>query len=80
MFPDALKIACVTPVYKNDDKTDKNNYRPISVISLYGKIAEKCMFIRISTFFKIFSVLSIHQYWFKAKKKSCCYAISSVLQ
>ena len=40
VFPDALKIACVAPVYKSSDKTDKNNYRPISVISLSGKIAE----------------------------------------
>ena len=47
VFPDVLKIACVTPVYKSVDKTDTNNCRPISVISLCAKTAEKCMYIRL---------------------------------
>ena len=79
VFPDALKIACVTPVYKSGDKTDKNNYRPISVIPLFGKIAEKCMYTRLSTFFKKFSILSVHQFGFR-QKKSCFDAISSVTE
>ena len=29
VLPDALKIACVGPVYKSGDKTDTNNYRSI---------------------------------------------------
>ena len=31
-FPDALKIAKVVPVFKSEDKTSVNNYRPISVL------------------------------------------------
>ena len=31
-FPDNLKIAQVVPIYKGDDKTLVNNYRPISVL------------------------------------------------
>ena len=28
-YPNGLKHADVTPVFKNDDKSDKSNYRPI---------------------------------------------------
>ena len=30
IFPDDLKIAKVTPIYKTDDKSNLSNYRPIS--------------------------------------------------
>ena len=37
IFPDDLKIAKVTPIYKSDDKSDLSNYRPISVLSCFSK-------------------------------------------
>ena len=33
IFPDELKLAEVVPVYKKNDKKDKSNYRPISILS-----------------------------------------------
>ena len=41
IFPDDWKLAKVTPIYKTDDKTLCENYRPISVISSIAKIFEK---------------------------------------
>ena len=32
MFPDDLKISKVTPVHKEGDKDDLNNYHPITVL------------------------------------------------
>ena len=32
-FPDELKLAEVVPVYKKNEKKDKSNYRPISILS-----------------------------------------------
>ena len=43
IFPDDLKIAKVTPIYKADDKSDVSNYRPISVLSCFSKILERIM-------------------------------------
>jgi hypothetical protein len=41
VFPDKLKIAKVSPIFKADDKLSVNNYRPISVLPVFSKILEK---------------------------------------
>ena len=46
-LPSSLKIAKVIPVFKNGDKLDCNNYRPISLISNISKIMEKLMHSRL---------------------------------
>ena len=43
IFPDDLKIAKVTPIYKADNKSNLSNYRPISVLSCFSKILERIM-------------------------------------
>ena len=47
IFPDELKISKVVPVYKKGDKTDRSNYRPISVLPALSKIYERVMYNRI---------------------------------
>ena len=32
IFPDDLKTAKVSPIYKAEDRSDVNNYRPISIL------------------------------------------------
>ncbi len=39
-FPEMLKYAEVTPVYKKDDPMNKANHRPISVLATLSKIFE----------------------------------------
>ena len=43
-FPDDIKIAKVTSIYKADDKSDLSNYRPISVLSYFSKILKQIMY------------------------------------
>ena len=38
IFPDHLKIAKIIPVFKNGSAVDVNNYRPISLLSIFDKI------------------------------------------
>ena len=40
-FPNILKKAEVTPVYKKFDMNDKQNYRPVSTLSNLSKVFEK---------------------------------------
>ena len=39
--PLLMKTAKVVPIFKSGDPTDVNNYRPISLLSSFGKILEK---------------------------------------
>ena len=42
-FPDKLKCADVTPVFKKGDNTSVENYRPVSVLPVVSKIYERIM-------------------------------------
>ena len=50
-FPQQLKIARITPIFKNGAKNNPSNYRPISSLTYISKIFEKCMTNRLTSFF-----------------------------
>ena len=41
MFDEGLKSSDITPVHNKGDKTDKRNYRPVSVLPVVSKIFER---------------------------------------
>ena len=47
IFPDKLKIARVTPLFKEGENYELGNYRPISVLPCFSKILEKVMYNRL---------------------------------
>ena len=49
-FPDCLKEASVTKVFKKDDPLDKGNYRPVSILPLFSKVFEKLIYNQISNY------------------------------
>jgi len=49
-FPSDMKLANVSPLFKKNDSTMKQNYRPISVLSSISKVFERIMFKQISLF------------------------------
>ena len=51
-FPTAMKYAEVTPIHKKDDKTDKENYRPISILPNLSKVYERLMYNQIYPYFQ----------------------------
>ena len=67
IFPDQLKIAKVRPIFKNGDKSEFSNYRPISVLPSFSKIFEKLMYNRLMSYLLKHSVLYEHQYGFRPK-------------
>lgn len=51
VFPDILKLSVVKPLHKKGDREDLNNYRPITLISVFAKIFERIMHNRLTCFF-----------------------------
>ena len=47
IFPDELKIAKVTPIYKTGEENGLGNYRPISVLPCFFKILKRIMYKRL---------------------------------
>ena len=50
VFPDFLKMARVTPLFKSGDKSLCKNYRPISILSHIAKVFERLVHVRLSPF------------------------------
>ena len=50
IFPDFLKTANVTPVFKKGSRTDKKNYRPVSILPNLSKIYERLIYKQLSKF------------------------------
>ena len=49
-FPDKLKLADITPVFKKEDTTQAKNYRPVSVLPTVSKIFERLMHNKMTTY------------------------------
>lgn len=64
-YPDILKIACVTALFKAGEKQDPNNYRPISSLSVLNKILERLLFTRIYTFCENNNIFTPNQFGFR---------------
>ena len=50
VFPDSLNIANITPAHKKDEPTNKENYRPVSVLSLLSKVFERLLYDQLSEY------------------------------
>ena len=62
VFPEQLKIANGIPLYKTEDSTLFNNYRPVSLLCVLSKVFEKVMYDRIISFLENFKILNENQF------------------
>ena len=65
IFPDKLKIAKVIPFFKTGEKTQMNNYRPISILPFISKILEKIMYQRVYSHLTLNKMLYDQQFGFQ---------------
>ena len=65
VFPNKLKIALVSPLYKAKDPMIFSNYRPISLLPLFSKILEKLMYNRLLSFLNKCNVINKNKFGFR---------------
>ena len=63
--PNKLKIARVIPIFKNGDKCNPINYRPISILPSISKLLEKAVAKRLNKFLDVNKLLSNPQHGFR---------------
>ena len=66
IFPDDWKCARVTPLFKEGEPSDLNNYRPISVISVIAKVFERIVYDQLYNFLTNEDIISNHQSGFRS--------------
>jgi exonuclease III len=66
VFPNKLKIAKIVPIFKKDDKCHLSNYRPISILSVFSKLYEKLMYIKLYSHFVRNNLLYKRQFGFQS--------------
>lgn len=65
VFPDRMKMAKVSVIFKGGDKNELSNYRPISVLPVFSKGLEKIITGRMTTFCEKHSIITDSQFGFK---------------
>ena len=76
-WPDEWKMGEWTPVFKSDDKHDRNNYRPITVLITINKVFESLLARQITEHYD-----SVLYYKLTAYRKlhSCEYSLLSLIE
>ncbi len=65
VFPQSWKRANVVPIYKKNEKSIPDNYRPVSLLSCVSKLFERCVFKYVFNFLRDTHAISIKQSGFK---------------
>ena len=47
IFPEKLKYALIKPIFKNGDRNNVSNYRPISLLPAFSKVFERVLYVRM---------------------------------
>ena len=77
IFPCTWKKSNVIPVHKEKDKQLINNYRPVSLLPIFGKMFERIIFNNIYRYLDEHNLLNPNQSGFRAKD-SCVYQLLEI--
>ena len=73
VLPSNLNFADVTPVYKKNSKSSKENYPPISILSNVSIVYDRCLYDQMQNYFQFSYHFSIQEmYVFSSVLKTPC--------
>src|SRR6218665_2879940 len=64
-IPVEMKKANITPIFKQGDRANLTNYRPISILPYFSKLMEKAVSNRLTDYIEKISILYPMQYGFR---------------
>ena len=66
-FPERLKLAVVTPIFKGQDLDEHsfNSYRPVSLLPVISKVLEKAVYMQLYAYMTNNNLLTMSQYGFR---------------
>ena len=67
-FPTCEKQAKVVPVYKSNQKSKLDNYRPISVTTVFSRIIEKVVYNQLSDYLESNNLICPNQFGFRPNR------------
>lgn len=70
VFPGFLKVTEIVPVYKSGGKEFVENYRPISILSVFAKILENCVHEKIHNYLEHTDYFAPRQFGFLRGKST----------
>ena len=73
VYPDLLKIVKVIPIHKGGSTQEVNNFRPISLLSIFDKIMEKIMHKKLYYFLEENNILFKKQFGFRKNNPTVYY-------
>ena len=81
VFPDIWKISHIIPIYKKKKKNEKrcnDNYRPVSLLPIYGKIFGRILYKPLFLYLESNNLLTPHQSEFRPNER-CIYQLLSIV-
>ena len=78
IYPECLKCAKITPVYKSGQRSCVENFRPIAILPILDKIFEKLLYGRLESFLNMSNLITKSQFGFQ-KNSSTILAIEYFL-
>ena len=76
-FSPSMKLVNVAPVHKKGNRSEKDNYRPVSILPSLSKVFERCIYNQIAQFFD--KILSKHHCGF-SKGHSAQHSLTVLLE
>lgn len=77
-FPETWKLAKIVPLHKKGDKAKVENYRPISLLPAFSKIAEKVIHKQLYDYMEINNLFPENQFGFR-RGKSTAQALNTII-
>jgi len=79
-FPDMMKKAKIKPLFKKEDRQDKQNYRLISILQVFSEPLEKLMYNRLLLFLKKRNILTTERGFMESKSTEATHSFIQSVQ